>query len=70
MYNEEITECLLKIYGDDNTIQFCKMLSFKYNMMINNAYERNSLTSDEFSELEYETDWWENKYNELLKQKI
>jgi len=62
MYNKDVADALLEKYGKESLLIYSKMEA-----------ERNKLMSDDFKERQtendfsYDAEWWENKYNELLK---
>ena len=66
MLNNEIADTLIKKYGNDSFMIYCRM-----------EHTRNELESEEFkklypaelNEFDYEVDWWVNKYFELLNKK-
>lgn len=62
MYNQEIANKLQEIYGNESFKIYCKMESTK-----NKLLHKESLEAEVFSEYDYEADWWNSKYEELIK---
>lgn len=62
MSNKKIFEEILSLYGKEPAILFCRMEGQKCRMQLQDLKERNIDPVD----LEYDAEWWENKYNELL----
>jgi hypothetical protein len=54
MYNKEILNELVRQFGEDATILFCKMESVKNDMLFNSLVD----LSAEPNELSFERDWW------------
>lgn len=61
MYNEQVVTLLIESYGKESTAMYCKMESFKNQLLAKEVKEK------EVNELEYEAEWWNEKYKELLK---
>ena len=67
MFNEEIAEEIIKMYGRESAILYCKMESFRYRKQ---ALElEKSRVKGWPNEFKHEADWWENKFNELKLSK-
>jgi hypothetical protein len=63
MYNEDVAKELLKTYGKDATLLYCKMESLKNRRQ---AEQLKSANIENWpNEFEYEASWWENKLKEL-----
>lgn len=60
MYNEQVVTLMLKNYGRESTAMYCKMESYKNQLLAKEVKET------EINELEYEAQWWEEKYKQLL----
>lgn len=67
MFNEQIAQEIVKKYGREAAILYCKMESFKCRKQ---ALE---LEKDRVkgwpNEYQHDADWWENKFNELKLSK-
>ena len=63
MYNKEILDELVKQFGEEQTIVFCKMESVKNAMLFDSAEEKHF---PEPSEWGFERDWWKTN-GELLQ---
>lgn len=63
MYNKEILDTLVKEFGVEKTIIYCKMESRKSQLMFEDSKRRGEIGS---SEWEYERDWWKENETELL----
>jgi hypothetical protein len=61
MYNEQVVTLLIEKYGKESTATYCKMESFRNQLLAKEVKE------NEMNELEYEANWWEDRYKELLK---
>jgi hypothetical protein len=68
MYNKEVLEELVKKFGIENTILFCKMEALKNSILYEDCIKNNEDTTD-CIEFDFERDWWQNKYEELNKTK-
>lgn len=55
MYNKDISDKLVEMYGEENVILFSKMESTK-NLLIFNELEAHCYT--DFDEHSFERDWW------------
>lgn len=67
MFNEEIAQDIIKTYGRESAILYCKMEAFRFRKQ---ALEfENSNNRDWPNEFQHEADWWENKFNELMNIK-
>jgi len=56
MYNKEILAELIRQFGKENTIIFCKMESVKNSLLMNSNTE---------NEFDYERDWWKENGKKL-----
>jgi hypothetical protein len=65
MYNEEIVKVLLENNPVEQVKIFCKIESMK-NKMLAEDYKKRGITDTWPYEFDYDAEWWENKYNELL----
>jgi hypothetical protein len=65
MYNEDIVKTLLEKNPVEHVKIFCKMESIK-NRMLADDYKKKGITDTWPYEFDYDAEWWENKYNELL----
>lgn len=63
MYNKEILDALIREFGVENAIIYCKMESRKSQLMLEDSRKRGEIGS---SEWEYERDWWKENETELL----
>jgi hypothetical protein len=63
MYNKEILDTLIREFGVENTIMYCKMESRKSQLMLDDSKRRGEIGS---SEWEYEMNWWKENETELL----
>lgn len=68
--NEQIKDKLILDFGLDKTIIFCKMVSQMYKSLHDNLVKKKYTEMElTFYEYDYESIWWEDKYNELKKRK-
>jgi hypothetical protein len=67
MYNHEILEELVRQFGEEATILFCKMESVK-NAMLFDSVEKDKQYYPEPSEWSYERDWWKENGKKLEKR--
>ena len=63
MYNKEILDELVKQFGEEKTITFCKMESVKNAMLYDGAEEKHFPEPNEWG---FERDWWKTN-GELLQ---
>jgi hypothetical protein len=63
MYNKDVLNALIREFGVENTILYCKMESRKNDLLYEDALNRGMIGS---CEIEYERDWW-NDEGELLQ---
>jgi hypothetical protein len=63
MYNKEILDELVRQFGIDKTIVFCKMESVKNAMLFDGAEESNFQEPNEWG---FERDWWKSN-GEILE---
>jgi hypothetical protein len=71
MFNIELVERIIAEYGMINTLQFCKMESFKYEQL--EKYYHNMGFKELFEESNYEKEWWAVKAQDIelnLKQQM
>ena len=62
MYNKEISDKLIELYGEEQVALFSEMESIKNELILND------LTSNSFSELNefsFERDWWKENSQKL-----
>ena len=62
MYNKDVVNALIREFGIENTILYCKMESRKNDLLYENALDRGVIGS---CEIEYERDWWNDEGNLL-----
>jgi hypothetical protein len=62
MYNKDIVNALIREFGIENTILYCKMESRKNDLLYEDALDRGVIGS---CEIEYERDWWNDEGNLL-----
>lgn len=62
MSNKEILQEIMNLFGKQDAILFCRMEAYKYKM----RFEEAKRTRQDREDLEFDVDWWENKYQELL----
>jgi predicted transcriptional regulator len=67
MYNNDLVEALIKEFGLQETIVYCKLESKKNDIMYSHSRAMGEIGS---SEWEYERDWWAEKGNELSTLKL
>jgi len=67
MYNKDISNKLVEMYGEENVILFSKMESTK-NSLIFNELEANSYT--DLDEHSFERDWWHENSKKLEETRI
>ncbi len=65
MLNEEIATILVEKYGTENFKIYCQMEIEKSKIF---QEEARNLYGIENSEFEYDTYWWQKKYEQLLNQ--
>lgn len=68
MYNKEILDELIREFGEENTILFCKMES-KKNAMLCASIEIDKQHHPEPNEWKFERDWWANSAEQLITRK-
>jgi len=61
MYNKEILAELIRQFGKENTIIFCKMESVKNSLLMNSNTE---------NEFDYERDWWKENGEKLQATRV
>jgi len=62
MYNKDVVNTLIREFGIENTILYCKMESRKNDLIYEDALDRGVIGS---CEIEYERDWWNDEANLL-----
>ena len=62
MYNKDVVNTLIREFGVENTILYCKMESRKNDLLYEDALDRGMIGS---CEIEYERDWWNDEANLL-----
>ncbi len=62
MYNRDILDALIKEFGVEKTILYCRMESRKSDLLYQDAVNRGFIGS---CELEYDRDWWNDEGNLL-----
>jgi hypothetical protein len=62
MYNKDVVNALIREFGIENTILYCKMESRKNDLIYEDALDRGVIGS---CEIEYERDWWNDEGNLL-----
>jgi hypothetical protein len=62
MYNKDVVNALIREFGIENTILYCKMESRKNDLLYQDALDRGVIGS---CEIEYERDWWNDEANLL-----
>jgi hypothetical protein len=62
MYNKDVVNALIREFGIENTILYCKMESRKNDLLYQDALDRGVIGS---SEIKYERDWWNDEENLL-----
>ena len=65
MLNEEIATILVTKYGKDNFKIYCQMESEKSRLFQEDARGEFGIENAEFA---YDAYWWQQKYEDLLKQ--
>lgn len=67
MYNKDISDKLIELYGEENVILFSEMESTK-NALIFNELEANCYT--DIDEHSFERDWWKENGNRLRNTRV
>ena len=67
MNNSELELELIARYGLDSTILFAEMVSTMYNIMHEDMLKKGFETYE--CAYDYESGWWLDKHNELLKRR-
>ncbi len=62
MYNKDVVNALIREFGIENTILYCKMESRKNDLLYEDALDRGVIGS---CEIESERDWWNDEGNLL-----
>lgn len=63
MYNKEVLNTLIREFGFEKAIIYCRMESRKSQLMLEDSRRHGEIGS---SEWEHERDWWKENENELL----
>jgi hypothetical protein len=63
MYNKDVSNTLIREFGIENAILYCKMEYRKNDLLYQDAIDAGVIGS---SEIKYERDWWEEE-EKLLK---
>jgi len=58
MYNKDVLDTLIREFGVENAILYCKMESRKNDLLYEDALNRGMIGS---CEIEYERDWWKDE---------
>jgi len=62
MCNEEVLKRMINAFGLRKTKEFAQMVSYMHEIMYNDHVENNP---GEFTEHDYESKWWDEKYKQL-----
>ncbi len=62
MFNKDILDALIREFGVERTILYCRMESRKSDLLYQDAVNRGFIGS---CELEYDRDWWNDEGNLL-----
>lgn len=62
MYNQELMEKMTKKFGIRKVTEFAQMVSFMHGVLYEEAMKNGP---DDFTEHNFERDWWMEKYKEL-----
>jgi len=65
MYNKDLYKKLEEEYGRKRMIPFCEIVSDMYAFLENDRVER-GIAASEAPEYDYESEWWGEKYEDLL----
>lgn len=63
MYNKDVLNTLIREFGFEKAIIYCKMESRKSQLMLEDSRKRGEIGS---SEWEHERDWWKENETQLL----
>lgn len=63
MFNKDVLDALIREFGVQNTILYCKMEARKSELMLQDSIDRGQIGS---SEWEYERDFWKDSEKELF----
>jgi hypothetical protein len=66
MFNEQLTDKIIKEHGRQSAIIYCKIEAMKNRELSLELNERR--IEDWPDEYKHEADWWENKYKQLEKE--
>jgi hypothetical protein len=69
MYNKEILDELVRQFGEEAVILFCKMESVK-NAMLYESVEEDKKHYPEPNEWAFERDWWKNNAERLQESRF
>ena len=62
MYNKDLYSKIENKFGKEKTTEFCEMVSFMHEILYREACRNGT---DEFTEHDYDRDWWIDKHREL-----
>jgi len=62
MYNHELLNAMINKFGVEKTTEFAEMVSYMYDVLHQEAKKNGK---DEFTEHDFERDWWQNKFKAL-----
>ena len=67
MFNNELLNEMIKQFGSNDVLLYCKMESAKNDILYKDCVSRNE-EHVECIEYDYERDWWNAKHNELFEE--
>lgn len=67
MYNKDVLNTLIREFGFEKAIIYCRMESRKSQLMFEDSVRHGEIGS---SEWEHERDWWKENENQLLTIKL
>lgn len=62
MYNHDLLNKMIDRFGMDKMTEFAEMVSFMHDVLYQEALANGP---DDFTEHNFERDWWKDKYEEL-----
>ena len=62
MYNHDLLNKMIDEFGIDKVTEFAEMVSFMHNVLYHEAMKNGK---DDFTEHNFERDWWKDKFEEL-----
>ena len=62
MYNHDLLNKMIDQFGIDKVTEFAEMVSFMHDVLYQEALANGP---DDFTEHNFERDWWKDKYEEL-----